>query len=366
MSANIRDSVPETVEFESDIMCFFSEEVCMSPPPASPSNGLSRRRLIGLVAAGTVTGLAGCTGDDDEPTPDGPTPTPDDPTPTPPADTNGPPDTIDDFSMTVTPSGDAITYGEEYSVDVVFSNGSDQEVRFRWNIEAMAGVLSRWRIFNGYSVSLGPGEDHAETVELVPPIIGTAQLELTMEKYWPEELTLTEHWQLDTAAPRVAFGQESLYYEGLAVDIDLELRDSMPLPVNGTEREITAPPGTQWAQVLIGAENTNTDDSVGFWRQGLTPVGVHLLHDDVQQEEALLYYETSPGFEDQLDPGEAIIVYNDPDWFDYSVTLPPESRAEGWRLFTTPEELTTDALEVALVRGDRGLRGDVTATWTNQ
>lgn len=315
-----------------------------------------RRRYF--VTAGTAVGLtilAGCSSPLDEPDEPGE----DDSEVDEPDVSNGAPGAVD---ASVEPSASEITYGDEYTLTVTMRNtGSDTEFFSGQFVVRMEGETWRNRVSTGL-IQIPPDEVREETYTVAPP--GVGELEFGFMEFMGEVL---DQWSLSVASPRSAFGDANSFYDGVAVTADVELRDAMEMEVTGDQgtatRSITAPAATQWAVLSVRIENT-TNDVVNWGFSSR----FFLRSNGIQQEgyTSLNWYDDE--FEDQLrrDERERVEMGRQPGYYQRPTQLSPGGIAEGWLLFTVPEDASIGALDALLTRREQSAWSDVPLFWESQ
>lgn len=332
---------------------------------ANRTGQLHRRTWLYLCAATGTSLLAGCTGTDP----------PDDEQPD---DTsNGPPDDaeepIDDAeepiddgeaAVTVDPSADSITYGEEYTVTATIRNTADEAQYFGGSVVARVNT-SAWRpLVEGDLLTIAPGDEITETYSLSPPATGSIEFGYT-SWYTQEHLA---RWELSVDVSRGTFGEEHRFYDGLAITADLEAHESIEMPIQDSSEEgvdsrmITAPDGRSWIRVLLRIENTNESGAVSF--RHIRQPEFYLTSEGIQQpqyDRRIAWSDSE--FEDQLPQYESVRIDQMADYFAPPTQIAPGAAYEGWLLFSVPDDAEMDGLELSLIRQEPSSWDDISVYW---
>lgn len=309
-----------------------------------------------FVSAGTVVGislLAGCPGNDTEPAE---TPTPPQ---TPPAE-NG------ELVVTAEPSAESIVYGEEYTVTITVRNDGAADAFHAGSIMARAEAQAWTALRYTEGVRISAGEELSETYTFAPPTIG----DIEFGYMDGDTQAILSRWNLSVATPRAGFGETNGFYDGLAVTADLTFDDELDMPIRRTvgddpgTRTITAPVGRQWVTAEFRLENTNETDSIRFERVGHRS-RFFLTANGTQQRQ----YDSRIGwgdaeFEDQFTIHEYADISGMAGYLDPPSELVPGGAAEGWLLFTAPDDATSETVELSLTRFEESAWNDVRVYWT--
>lgn len=320
---------------------------------------MRRRTVLATGAAAGLGFIAGCLGDDDNDVNDEPTPTPE-PTPVEPDEPEA-----GEVTFSVQPSTDEIDWGDEYSVTVTARAGEDPPetltaILYETEGDAMwsgsfGGTEMRW--------DLDDGESRTETFEIEPPAVG----ELTLGLMDPVDERVIDEWGLMVYPPTQSFGETLSYYDGLDMTIDVEFQDWLEFEMSWDDGAETGtysvrPREGQWVRVWITGENTNVNEEVRMVgadeftaladrsqldypsRVNPTEVGAGTSYevvDSTRNEEGAWMNRM----------GEVEGIWSPPR------ELIPGAVEEGWVLFETDADTTTDDLEI------RVNRHDIRATW---
>lgn len=321
----------------------------------------SRRHWLTICGTIVTAGFAGCATDDSnnngpstEPTnEDGDVPHDDDP----PLDDG-------DVSVTVQPSSDVITYGDDYAVDITVHNRQDEPVFFYGAI-ATRDQSAQWTtLYRDEVFQLSSGEERTETRSLAPPATGNLEFGY-MDTTTGVALT---QWNLAVDPPETIFSNSNRFYDGLAVSVDLETRDTFEMPVengNGREiRSISAPEGQIWIQAHIRIENTNDTGTVGF--RHIHDPEFFLNANGIQQPQ---YDRTISGrdaeFIDQLPVTPSVRISDIDGFFAPTSDISAGGVYEGWRLFTSPKSVVLEDLEFVLMRDESSSSDSIGARWSS-
>lgn len=322
----------------------------------------SRRHWLAVCGTVGMAGFAGC-GDDDGDDDDG-----DDtetaPTEPPAADDDDPPLDAGPVSVTVQPSSDVITYGDEYAVDVTVRNGGDETVFFYGSVVARDRSGTWTTLSRDELRQLSPGDERTGTLRPAPPATGDLEFGY-MDGSTGVVLT---RWNLAVDPLEATFRGTNRFYDGLAVSADIETEAAIDMPVeDGNDREtrpISAPEGRAWARVHVQLENTNDTGTVGF--RHIHSPEFFLNANGIQQPQ----YDgrigwNDPEFEDQLPQYQTVRIRDMDGFFSPPSEIAAGGVYEGWRLFTAPDDTPLEDVAFVLIRDESSSWDSIRARWTS-